>query len=51
MSNRSVVADRILDALGAAFDVAADIADVLADAADRVACTQTDQHGGPDEGK
>ena len=51
MSNRSVVADGVLDALGAAFDVATDSADVLADAAHGVASTQADQHGGSDKGE
>ena len=51
MSNRSVVSDGVLDALGASGDIASDSADVLADAAHGVASTQADQHGGSDEGE
>ena len=51
VSNRSVVADGVLDALGASRDIASNSADVLADAAHGVASTQADQHGGSDEGE
>jgi len=51
VSNRSVVADGVFDALGACGDITSDSADVLADAAHGVASTQADQHGGSDEGE
>lgn len=51
MSNRSVIANGVLDALGARRDITSDSADVLADAAHGVASTQADQHGGSDKGE
>jgi hypothetical protein len=49
LSTGSVVVDRALDAAGSGGDIASDVADVLADAADSVACTQAAQKSGTDE--
>ena len=46
---RSVVADRVSDAFGTTGDILANIADVLARAADGVAGSHAAQHGGTDD--
>lgn len=49
LSMRSVVADAALDAAGAGGKILPDVADVLADAADGIACSHAAEDSGTDE--